>query len=48
VDAHGVKAASLTFACATTAEERVARRAGLRAVRVDNGAGGQLLSASAP
>jgi adenosylhomocysteine nucleosidase len=29
VDAHG-----LTFACATTAEERVARRAGLHAARV--------------
>lgn len=29
MDAHG-----LTFACATTAEERVARRAGLRAARV--------------
>jgi adenosylhomocysteine nucleosidase len=29
VDAHG-----LTFACATTAEERVARRLGLRTVRV--------------
>ena len=34
MDADGVKAAPLTFACATTAEERVARRAGLRAVRV--------------
>ena len=31
---HGVDADGLTFACATTAEERVARRAGLRAVRV--------------
>jgi len=29
MDAHG-----LTFACATTAEERIAKRAGLRAVRV--------------
>jgi len=29
VDAHG-----LTFACATTAEERMARRLGLRAVRI--------------
>jgi adenosylhomocysteine nucleosidase len=32
VDAHG-----LTFACATTAEERVARRLGLRALRVGVG-----------
>jgi hypothetical protein len=32
VDAHG-----LTFACATSAEERVARRAGLKAVRVGLG-----------
>jgi adenosylhomocysteine nucleosidase len=32
VDAHGLS--DLTFACATSAEERVARRAGLRAVRV--------------
>ena len=32
MDADGLSA--LTFACATTAEERVARRAGLRAVRV--------------
>src|SRR5581483_8956383 len=31
---HGVDADGLTFACATTAEERVAKRAGLRAVRV--------------
>jgi hypothetical protein len=32
VDAHGLSSA--TVACATTAEERVARRLGLRAVRV--------------
>src|SRR5262249_12904005 len=31
---HGVDSDGLTFACATTAEERVARKAGLRAVRV--------------
>jgi adenosylhomocysteine nucleosidase len=32
VDAHGLRA--LTFACATTAEERLAKRLGLRTVRV--------------
>ena len=35
MDAHGLS--HLTFACATTAEERVARRLGLRAVRVGVG-----------
>ena len=34
MDAHGVKQAPLTFACATSAEARVARRAGLRTSRV--------------
>jgi len=34
VDADGVNWTRLTFACATSAEERVARKAGLRAVRV--------------
>jgi adenosylhomocysteine nucleosidase len=34
VDAHGLSTQSLTFACATSAEERVARRLGLRTVRV--------------
>ncbi len=34
MDAHGLKAARLTFACATTAEERVAKRLGFAAVRV--------------
>ena len=34
MDAHGLNQQSLTFACATSAEERVAKRLGLRAVRV--------------
>jgi hypothetical protein len=34
VDADGLSSAGLVWACATSAEERVARRAGLNAVRV--------------
>jgi adenosylhomocysteine nucleosidase len=37
VDADGLSSAGLVWACATSAEERVARRAGLTAVRVGLG-----------